>query len=140
MKALLRSVLPLAGLLGLGAAMAQGANVGKHEYQGSCAVCHGQTGHGEGPMRAHLVKAPADLTTLAKRNGGTFPAERVLRTIDGRTTIGPHGTREMPVWGQVFLEQESAQPPSGRRRVGPEWTVQKRLLELVEYLRQLQEP
>jgi len=139
MTTLLRSVLPLACVLGFGVAAAQGENLGKYEYRANCAVCHGQTGHGEGPMRAHLVKAPADLTKLAKRNGGDFPAERVLRVIDGRTAIGSHGTREMPVWGEVFSEQERAQPPAGRGRVGPEWTVQKRLLELVEYLRQRQE-
>jgi len=139
MRTLLRC-LPFVCSLGLaGVAQAQADDLGKHDYEASCAVCHGQTGRGEGPMRAFLVVPPADLTTLARRNGGIFPAERVARTIDGRVTIGSHGTREMPVWGQVFLEQERAQTTEGRRRVGPEWRVHARILALVDYLARLQE-
>jgi hypothetical protein len=40
-----------------------------------------------------------DLTLLARRHGGTFPEDEVRKIIDGRTTLPPHGSREMSVWG-----------------------------------------
>ena len=46
-----------------------------------------------------LKVPPADLTTLARRNGGYFPLTAVSEIIDGRTLIAAHGTREMPIWG-----------------------------------------
>jgi hypothetical protein len=53
------------------------------------------------------VEVP-DLTRLARRQGGRFPAEQLRRIIDGRTTLPPHGTRTMPVWGQAFSSEQQA--------------------------------
>ncbi len=52
-----------------------------------------------------------DLTRLARRHGGTFPEDQVRKIIDGRTTLPPHGSREMPVWGFEFRAPEPQQNP-----------------------------
>jgi mono/diheme cytochrome c family protein len=69
-----------------------------------CAACHGSGGKGDGPVAPSLRTPPADLTTIAKRAGGTFPAARVESHVTGTgtTLIVSHGTREMPVWGPIF--------------------------------------
>jgi hypothetical protein len=48
-----------------------------------------------------LRVAPPDLTRLAAAEGGTFPMERVVRAIDGRTMILSHGG-PMPLFGQIL--------------------------------------
>ena len=70
-----------------------------HEY---CAVCHGEDGKGNGPAADALKKAPADLTQVARKNGGTFPELKVQRTITGADDVAAHGNRAMPVWGPIF--------------------------------------
>lgn len=120
-------------------ALAQGQrDLGQREFEGSCAVCHGVEARGDGPLRPFLVKVPTDLTTLAKRNGGTFPTRDVMEMIDGRATarIGSHGPRDMPVWGEVFLEQ--AQDDPSRLKLHPEWSVRARIIALIDYLGRLQ--
>ena len=71
-----------------------------------CAPCHGVEGKGDGPAASALKKSPTDLTQLAKKNGGKFPAERVRSYIEGtqESKVQAHGTREMPVWGKVFSQ------------------------------------
>ena len=70
-----------------------------------CAVCHGQTAEGDGPMARILKTRVPDLTKIAKRNGGMFPLQRVENVIAGTESSGlGHGTREMPVWGPLFSE------------------------------------
>ena len=76
-------------------------------YEQRCASCHGNDGKGHGVVASALKTAPADLTELAKKNGGKFPRAKVLETIDGRTAIAAHGARKMPVWG-LILEEELA--------------------------------
>lgn len=116
-----------------GSVFAQGKyDFGKLEYESSCASCHGDKGKGNGAMREFLTKAPTDLTTLSKRNGGVFPTNRVYETIDGRTSvmIGSHGAREMPVWGNVF-RSDDMQPR--------DWYARDRISSLVDYLARIQE-
>jgi len=78
---------------------AEDAIPGKIEYLSSCAACHGEDGKGDGILASVLKVPPADLTTLARRNGGYFPLTAVSEIIAGRTLIAAHGTREMPIWG-----------------------------------------
>ena len=52
---------------------AQEVDVGKMEFQSSCAACHGADGKGKGPMSVELKSTPSDLTVLAKKNNGVFP-------------------------------------------------------------------
>lgn len=129
------------GLAALGLAMsgalAQAGkyDMGKYEYQAKCASCHGVDGKGDGPMRKALTKAPPDLTTYAKRNGGAFPTQLAWQVIDGRTMeSGAHGSREMPVWGQDF-RREVWRPEPGPK---PEWYVAGRIAALVDYLESIQ--
>jgi len=71
-------------------------------FSAYCAVCHGLAGKGNGPAAVALKKQPADLTQLSKKNGGTFPAARVSFTIEGREIMASHGSRDMPIWGNIF--------------------------------------
>jgi len=120
--------------LGLNAAAAQEMSYGQAEYLNSCAVCHGVDGKGNGPLRDLLMKRPADLTRLSKRNGGTFPYSRVFATIDGRYAVPSHGDREMPVWGREFLEEDAkTYGPSGGEVVTTE-----RIHNLAGYIETLQ--
>jgi len=95
-----------------------------------CASCHGVRGDGEGPVAAAMSTPMPDLTALARRNGGEFPADRVASYIDGRSLPPAHGSRTMPIWGPAF-------DPMARRVVDAE-TAGPRVTELVEYLRALQ--
>lgn len=77
-------------------------DIGKTQFDAQCAVCHGTDAKGGGLYVPSLKVAPPDLTVLAKKNGGVFPAERVIKVIDGRQEVGAHGTRDMPIWGKRF--------------------------------------
>lgn len=70
-------------------------------YRGYCATCHGPAGRGDGVMAGQMRRLPPDLSTVAMRNGGVFPGERLRQIIDG-TGVAAHGDRDMPVWGAVF--------------------------------------
>ena len=79
-------------------------------FRAHCAACHGPEGKGNGPAGAALKTKPADLTVLAKNNGGRFPTQRVQRFISGDDPSLPsHGSREMPVWGPIFHQVEEDQ-------------------------------
>ena len=68
-----------------------------------CAACHGADGKGTGPAASALKKAPANLTLLAKKNNGKYPALEVQNFIRGdATSVAAHGTRDMPMWGDIF--------------------------------------
>ncbi len=112
-----------------------GAPPGKGSYTRYCAVCHGPNGKGDGPMASLLTTKPGDLTQLAKKNKGTFPALRVARVIDGRDQISAHGPVDMPVWGERFSEAES---PSGGSHVS-QTAVRARIQLLIRYLYVIQE-
>jgi len=76
---------------------------GKAMFMEYCAVCHGQEGKGNGPAASALKKAPADLTQItAHSSDGKFPGVHVSRYIGGDDAVQAHGTRDMPIWGDVF--------------------------------------
>jgi len=75
---------------------------GRSVFQTYCASCHGESGRGNGAVAVFLRRPPADLTQIAKRNKGVFPAERVYQQIDGRQVVKAHGDSQMPVWGDAF--------------------------------------
>ena len=81
------------------AAQAEDLDIGKSEFQSSCASCHGTDAKGKGPVSDQLKIPPPDLTMLAKNNNGVFPTNAVYEAIDGLKAIPAHGTREMPIWG-----------------------------------------
>ncbi len=76
---------------------------GKAMFMEYCATCHAPDGKGNGPAAPALKKAPADLTQLsAHTSDGKFPAVHVSRYIQGDDAVQAHGTRDMPIWGNVF--------------------------------------
>lgn len=103
---------------------------GSRLYGDYCAVCHGSTAAGDGPLAPGLTVAPPSLRRLAALNGGLFPTTRVRERIDGRDLPLFHGTSDMPVWGDVF----KTRGPHGERR------VQERLDHLIDHLQTLQDP
>lgn len=154
-------------LLGVVATLASGSvlagqtlDFGKRLYDSNCASCHGLTGKGDGPMKASLTVAPSDLTTIAKKNKGVLPVARLNAVIDGRMTVGsrgappggwdvaepparqvdPHGSREMPVWGQDFSAKVGTDWPAHMDvPYNPEVFVRGRIMALVDYIARLQE-
>jgi mono/diheme cytochrome c family protein len=106
-------------------------SAGQQYFLRYCSSCHGQTGHGDGPVAATLRTLPADLTRIAQRRGGHFPVAEIAAFIDGRTALPAHGSREMPIWGERFGEM------GGGGSVGEE-VVRGNLLILIEYLRSIQ--
>lgn len=138
----LAAVLMASALGVLGTAQAQhSSELGKYDYYAYCASCHGVSGKGDGALAAHLKQKPADLTTYAKRNGGAFPTQLAWQVIDGRpaTAIGAHGTREMPVWGQVYRRESYRQADRIRPdEPSPEWYVAGRISALIDYLASIQ--
>jgi hypothetical protein len=66
---------------------------------------HGSAGRGDGPVSRDLkVKVP-NLTLLRGNNKGAYPLDRVMSSIDGSRPVRAHGTRNMPVWGEVFRQE-----------------------------------
>jgi mono/diheme cytochrome c family protein len=97
-------------------------------YEFYCASCHGDTGRGDGPVASTMRVKPADLTTLAERNGGSFPRERIEGYVTGTgRSIAAHGSRDMPVWGPAFRALDGS---DARARV--------RVAAIVDHLESLQ--
>jgi mono/diheme cytochrome c family protein len=103
---------------------------GRDLYQFYCATCHGKDGKGSGPVVPALRQRPPDLTTMASRNGGTFPRERALSFITGdpRELPAAHGSSEMPVWGPIF---KALDPNDKANRI--------RIENVVDYLASIQQ-
>ena len=102
---------------------------GKEMFVSYCAACHGKDAKGDGPAAGALKQAPADLTRLAQRNGGKYPADKVTSILRGENSLMAHGDQEMPVWGPVFWSMSQ----------GHEEQVQLRIANLNKYLQSLQE-
>jgi mono/diheme cytochrome c family protein len=118
---------------------------GKLEYQRSCAQCHGIGGHGDGPVAENLKVAPTDLTKLAANNDGRFPFLKVFQIVDGRTSVGAHGSQEMPVWGlryklEVAQTMPSSAMPGDMADLAIEQVVYGRILQVVNYIQMIQDP
>ena len=79
-----------------------------------------------------LTVRPTDLTQLSKKHNGQFPFWQVYRIIDGREEVKGHGTRDMPIWGEVFRQPEGDKRVDETRAIG-------RILALVHYLQSIQE-
>jgi hypothetical protein len=109
---------------------------GKVDFMTYCAACHGVSGRGEGTVAEFLTITAADLTKLAKNNGGMFPRDRAIKIIDGREQVRVHGGRDMPVWGDWFKFEANA---SKAGKGASEATVQKRIIALVDYIESIQE-
>lgn len=120
----------LAGLV----AVACSASVKAAEPDGAalflnhCAACHGATGEGDGPVAGVMSITVPNLRTLARRNGGELPEDRIAAYIDGRAPSDAHGGRQMPIWGDVFRVSQD----------GDEEVVAARIKVLVWFISELQ--
>lgn len=111
----------------------------KREFMNNCAVCHGQSGKGDGKMAEVLKVAPSDLTVLSEKNGGIFPYDRVYAIIDGRESVKGHGDRNMPIWGKAFIDKMAEASEyyfDGTDDV--EVYTRARILKLIDYLSRIQ--
>jgi len=112
--AIVASILVAAVMFGPGLAPAASAQeytqttTGREVFQTYCASCHGEAARGDGPLSSAMNRKPANLTEIAKRNGGQFPSELIFKTIDGRQPVRGHGGPDMPVWGDVFTRLRDA--------------------------------
>lgn len=93
-----------------------------------CAVCHGKDAKGGGPAASAMKLPPPDLTQLTSKNGGKYPELRVAATIHGDVDMAAHGSKSMPVWGNVF---QSMSRDNGA-------SVQMRVSNLTAYIKSLQ--
>ncbi len=107
---------------------------GKTDYLLHCASCHGTDGRGDGPVADLLKQRPTDLTRLSERNGGRFPEKRAFEVIDGSAVVKAHGTRDMPVWGEMF----SVEATNAFNRPQTEREVRARIERLIDYLKSIQ--
>jgi mono/diheme cytochrome c family protein len=102
---------------------------GRQMFKEYCAACHGADGKGRGSVVPFFRALPPDLTTLAKRHGGTFPEAYVSTVLLFGPGSRAHGSIDMPVWGPIFRELEHYN----------EAAVHQRIKNLCEYLESIQE-
>jgi mono/diheme cytochrome c family protein len=101
---------------------------GSEMYKSYCAACHGTDGKGNGPAATALKVPPTDLTVLAQKNGGKYPAMRVTAILRGEEMLAAHGSKDMPIWGHLFWTISG----------GHAAEVQQRIANLNQYLESLQ--
>lgn len=132
--------LAVLGPLSVGSLFAQEENrgfdvfSGRVTFQRYCASCHGPEAEGDGNIAQYLKVEPSNLTLISQKYG-EFPAEQVRKFIDGREPVKGHGTREMPVWGEVF--QSTLAEPAATEEAGEE-RADKIIGQLLAYIESIQ--
>jgi mono/diheme cytochrome c family protein len=103
---------------------------GQEMFTAYCAPCHGTDGKGNGPAAPSMKVQPTDLTQLANKHNGKFPANSVGSTLKfgSGTAAGAHGSADMPVWGPLFQSLDRFHNTS----------VQQRVSNLVNYIESIQ--
>jgi mono/diheme cytochrome c family protein len=104
------------------------ATSGARLYKQHCAVCHGMDLKGTGPIPSPY-RPPPDLTTLARRHGGKFPAAYVSNVLRNGVRLPAHGPAEMPVWGTDLATKDERD----------EAQVSERIKALTDYIESLQQ-
>ena len=104
------------------------SNSGKEMFNSYCAVCHGKDAKGNGPAASAMKTAPTDLTKLAQKEGGKYPAAHVAAVLRGQASTPSHGSQDMPIWGPLFSSISQ----------GRQGMVHQRITNLVSYIEGLQ--
>jgi hypothetical protein len=90
-----------------------------------CEPCHGIEGTGKGPAASALKSPPTDLTQLARKHDGKYPASSVAGVLKlGSGSSAAHGLADMPVWGPLLPSVDQYHDS----------VVQQRISNLVTYL------
>ncbi len=110
------------------------------DFDTFCSVCHGSDARGNGPVAEELKTPPADLTRIATRAGGVFPAEVVFKKIEGLDMPLAHGTSEMPIWGALFVRQAVGEGVLIEDAKTGARVAMDRIRRLVKYLKTIQQP
>ena len=120
---------------------------GKQLYSKYCASCHGSGGKGDGVVGTMLTPKAADLTQIAKKNGGKFPFYEVMLLINGRSATSQntdatlpglpkaHGDPAMPVWGEIFSREELSKGSA----LDLQLQATGKIMMITEYLQSIQQ-
>jgi hypothetical protein len=79
-------------------------------------------------LALRLSSPPADLSQLARNNGGVFPERAIERIVTSGIAVPAHGEVDMPIWGEIF----QALDPADVR-------VKARIRNVVAYIESLQD-
>jgi mono/diheme cytochrome c family protein len=103
---------------------------GKEMFTQYCASCHGVDGKGNGPAASAMKAQPTDLTQLARKNNGNYPANHIASILKFGDSVasGAHGSAQMPVWGPLLQSLDRFHDTG----------VQQRVSNLVSYIETLQ--
>jgi mono/diheme cytochrome c family protein len=132
------AALVIAAIALLSPASAQDGNAqaqfGRQVYGLFCSGCHGADGRGETSITEALDLPAIDLTRIAERNGGVFPADAVAAAISGTSENAGHRKLAMEPWSRMFADEFD----DFAERVVVNQLVARRIDHLVEYLRSIQ--
>jgi mono/diheme cytochrome c family protein len=110
-------------------------SVGNTLYLQHCVSCHGVDGKGDGPAAARLSTSPADLTKIAARRDGVWPAFEIMTILSGYSrNILPR--EDMPVIIDL-LDNEMSEFDIGN---GEAVLMPTKLIAIASYLESLQDP
>ncbi|MBT9291642.1 c-type cytochrome [Prosthecodimorpha staleyi] len=137
--AALAAVVAVGSGLGGPAAAETSLEIGRSEFAGYCAACHGHDGRGDGPFQVLLTRRVPGLTGLARANGGRFPAERVAEVVRGSVDMPGHGPMGMPLWGDHYRTKAPSQLGPYFKPEDAEAYVKSRIQGVVDYLATIQE-
>jgi mono/diheme cytochrome c family protein len=100
---------------------------GKMFFQENCVQCHGEDGTG---LKIDSLQIRSKDLTQIKRSRGIkeFPILEIANIIDGRKMSKAHGTRPMPVWGDVLSKKDNLS----------EADIKGKMAELIAYLMTIQ--
>ena len=126
---------------------AQDSGNGRSVYAENCAACHGAGATGKSVKGDTLRVKPADLTLLARRNGGVFSPSAVYAMIDRRSALRVHPDSEMPIWGCRRAPSGDGRTRASKQKsfdsffdlsCDAEAVIQKRIRDVVAYLKLIQ--
>ncbi len=115
-----------------------GTPTARQDFINLCADCHNADARGNGPLTKNLTKTPPDLTRIKQRAHGIFDETAVYDWILGLKMSGPHGSREMPIWGDWLMDETLEGSTSLEAARAADQEIQRRVMDIVKYLKSIQ--